>query len=838
MPHLSPLPIDPLLPDIVSSLKTGRALVVVAPPGAGKTTRLPPALLPICAPPNDQVLVLQPRRVAARAAAARIAHEQGWRLGDEVGYHVRFENRCAPATRLRILTEGILTRRLQGDPALERVGAVVLDEFHERSIHTDLALALLREVQQALRPDLRLVVMSATMDPRPVSKFLGNAPILASPGRLHPVEIEFIDRPSGAAAADEAAGAARRVLRHASPELNPADPCDPGHVLVFLPGMGEIRRAESALSDVPADLHVLHSSVSSADQDRALRPSTRRKLILATNIAETSLTIDGVRTVIDSGLARVPVSDPRLGIDRLDLRRISRASADQRAGRAGRTAPGRCIRLWTRAEDAALSPADPPEIRRVDLASTILALRAWGVTDPGGRFGWFEPPRPDALALADRLLTMLGAVAPDGRLTEIGRRLARLPLHPRIGRMLLAGADSGHVREAAALAALLSERDLLASPGSRRKSAGVEGRSDLLERLDILESGAGADPQAVAGARRVRDELVREIGRGRAGARRRCDILQLPLFGWPDRVTLRRPADPSRGVMVGGRGVVLEPSSVVRRAPLFLSIDPRDPENVRPGAASESRVSLASAIEPEWLEQSFPHLIERRVQFQFDPARGRVIGLRQTLYAGLAIAEDATGAGSDPEAAGDALYDYICASPTASEAFINNDPAAARWLARAALLRRAMPELNIPEFDTPALAEIIRAACDRQTTIEAAQKRLVPLLENRLGHRLRRALAEHAPDAVEIPGGRRVKLEYQPDGPPILAIKLQHLFGMAEGPRVAAGRVPVLLHLLAPNGRPAQITSDLAGFWRTGYAQVRKDLRARYPKHAWPEKPM
>lgn len=531
----TPLPIDPLIPDIVASLEHQPNAVVVAPPGAGKTTRLPPALVAArflgeysSSKGGRQVVLLQPRRVAARAAASRIAEERNWILGAEVGYQIRFENRTSPHTRLRVVTEGILTRQIQSDPFLEGVGCVILDEFHERSIHTDLALALLREIQMTVRGDLRVVVMSATMNPRPVAEFLGDAPVFESEGRLFPVEVEFQDRPDPRPTPlwEKTAAAIRRVM---SATLDPPAPSgispassapaalavSPAHLLVFLPGIGEIRRVESEIQDLLRDsaneLHILHSSVSNENQDRALRPSRRRKIILATNIAETSITIDGVRTVIDGGLARVLVNDTRLGIDRLELRRISRASADQRAGRAGRTGPGRCIRLWSRAEDGALEAADVPEIHRVDLASTLLALKTYGVRNPAD-FRWFEPPRPDALARAERLLWMLGAADADGKITPLGRDMARLPLHPRIARMLMAGAEQGRTREAATLAALLSERDILAdAPQHRRRDAGWVGASDVLDRLDWIESRAGAgrlDPQAVRSVERIRDDLI------------------------------------------------------------------------------------------------------------------------------------------------------------------------------------------------------------------------------------------------------------------------------------------------------------------------------------------
>ena len=525
---LSPLPIDPLIPEIVASLERTPNAVVVAPPGAGKTTRIPPALaaaqfLLDVQDASDKprksraIVLLQPRRVAARAAAARIAEEHGWRLGEEVGYHIRFDNRTGPRTRIRVLTEGILTRQIQSDPFLEGIGCVVLDEFHERSIHTDLALALLREIQATVREDLRIVVMSATMDPKPISEFLSppgvslsgaGAPVFESQGRLFPVAIDYLSRPDDTPIWEQSA----RSVREALTQKNFTG--DPGHILVFLPGIGEIRRTEALLRGLDADLHILHSSVSAEDQDRALRPSARRKLILATNIAETSLTIDGVRTVIDSGLARILVNDVRLGIDRLELRWISRASADQRAGRAGRTAPGRCLRLWTHAQDGALEDRETPEIHRIDLAATALSLRAFGVRDLA-RFGWFEPPRPDALARADSLLKMLGATDDRGMLTRVGHRLAALPLHPRLGRLLLAGADAGLLREAATLAALLSEKDILAAPHlNRRRQSAWEGSSDLLDRLDLFEHhrlSPEVDPQAAAAVERVRDALVQLI---------------------------------------------------------------------------------------------------------------------------------------------------------------------------------------------------------------------------------------------------------------------------------------------------------------------------------------
>lgn len=486
------LPVEKILPELLLALEEAPNAVVQAPPGAGKTTRLPVALLrtPWLKAPHNRVIVLQPRRVAARAAAARIAAENRWELGRQVGFHVRFDRRVGRETRLVLQTEGILARQLQSDPELHGIGCVILDEFHERSIHTDLALALLREVQEGLRDDLRIIVMSATMEAAPVAKFLVGAPVIRSEGRLFPVDVEYDASDRTESLEDRAAEGVRRALA-----LQPE-----GHVLAFLPGMREIRRTEQRLGAIDAACHVLHSSVSPEDQDRALAPTARRKVILATNIAETSLTIEGVRAVVDSGWERVQASDARLGIDRLELQRISVASADQRAGRAGRTAPGICLRLWSRRQHASLPPTRPPEVARIDLAQTILALKMFGVGRLEG-FRWFEAPPPAQLARAAELLRLLDALDGDERLTDRGRELAALPLHPRLGTLLLEGKKAGLERDAAALAALLSEGP---PRGRRAGAAAVSSDSDLLLLLD--------DPQGLPPhIARLRQELLRHL---------------------------------------------------------------------------------------------------------------------------------------------------------------------------------------------------------------------------------------------------------------------------------------------------------------------------------------
>lgn len=850
-----PLPIDPLLPGLIEALRSTRAVVLVAPPGAGKTTRVPPALLGsgLLGASQPTLVMLQPRRVAARAAAARIASEQGWKIGREVGYQVRFERRLGRETRLRVVTEGILNRQILADPFLEGIGAIVLDEFHERSLHSDLALAWLREVKDSVREDLILVVMSATLDAEPVARFLGGCPILQAEGRSFPVAVEYLPP------TDARAPLPDRVAHGIAQALATEPAGERGDLLAFLPGLEEIRRSARAIEPIARreDLLVLplHGSLSAEDQDRALRPADRRKVILSTNVAETSLTIAGVSTVIDTGLARFAVHDPARGLDRLELGKISRASASQRAGRAGRLGPGRCLRLWSEREDRGRPEFDLPEIRRADLALTVLALHAWGQPDPT-RFGWFEPPPTEALDAADRLLHLLGALE-SGRITPLGRQLLDLPIHPRLGRLLIEAAQLGCLREGAAMAALLAEKDLLATRSGLdpdRRRPGAHGRSDLLERLDLLDEAEharfatsrlrplGVDPGATRRVAQARDHLLRIARRldpeGRplpiaevAGSGSEDLLLRLPLAAYPDRVCRRRASDPSAGLMVGGRGVRLEPESIVRDAELFLAIDPRDD---RRGAAREARVRIASEVRIDWLEELFPGSIQRERSVRFDPERGRAVAWQVLLYRDLPLREETHGA-VDPADASAALAEALAGN---AETFIRGDEPAAKLLDRLAFVRRACPERDWPAFDTDTLAAVVADACQGCRTLnEVRHVPLAPLLLGRLTFAQRQALDESAPEAIIVPSGSRIRLTYEPDRPPVLAVRLQELFGWSDTPRLAGGRVPVLLQLLGPNFRPVQITDDLASFWATTYHQVRKDLRARYPRHSWPDDP-
>jgi ATP-dependent helicase HrpB len=837
------LPIDAVLPEVVARLRESRSLVLVAPPGAGKTTRVPPAILraDLLSTQHPNLGRLQPRRVAARASAERIASESGWTLGEQVGYHVRFDKRLGPATRIRVLTEGILTRQLLSDPFHDGVGAVLLDEFHERSLHTDVAVALLREVQQTVREELMLVIMSATLEAEPASKFLGNCPVVRAEGRTFPIEIEFHGAGGGVktSTSDRVADAVTQEIERAN-----------GDVLAFLPGAEEIRRTMNRLESVAArdDLLVLplHGSLPADEQTRALRPATQRKVILATNIAETSLTIDGVTTVVDAGFARVAGYDARRGLDRLELKRISKASATQRAGRAGRTGPGRCIRLWSEKEHAALADFELPEVKRVDLAGTVLALHAWGKPDPRA-FGWYEPPDEPTLAAAERLLAMLGALTGEsnGRITPLGERMMSLPVHPRLARLLIDAASHGMLREGVTIAAMLSEKDIARSES---RQANVQGDSDLVMRMQMLEEAErsrfaaylrdrGIDPIAARQVCKTRDELLR-LGKRIApspaysGEREQELMLKLPLLAYPDRVCRRRSSDPKAGVMVGGGGVRLAPESCVWQSEFFVALDARhDERNPR----SEAVVRIASALEPGWLEELFPQSMRRVESAAFDESRGKVVGLRQTFYRDLLI-EETKDAAVDPAHAATALAAAL--RPRAREIFLADD-SAANVLARIALLRTHMPEHAWPTFDDEQLAELLAGASQGKRGVDELRRgALAPLLLSRLPYPLDRLLEQHAPQSLQVPTGNRIALNYSAGEKPVLAVRLQELFGMIDTPRVAGGRVAVVLHLLGPNYRPVQITEDLRSFWSSTYFQVRKDLRVRYPKHSWPEDPL
>ncbi len=840
-PPLAALPIDEVLPALVDALRRSNCAVLRAPTGAGKTTRVPPALLDAGLAGERQLVMLEPRRVAARAAARRMAFERGSEVGAEIGFQVRFERVAGPRTRILVVTEGLLVRLLQDDPFLERFGAVVFDEFHERNLDTDLSLALVRKVQREARPELKLLVMSATIATQKVAEWLGDASVIESEGRLHPVDIRYLDRDDDRPPPLVVASGVERALEQTR-----------GDVLAFLPGVGEIRRAREALESTAVrrsiDLFELYGDLPAGEQDAVLRRGARRKIVLATNVAETSITIDGVTGVVDSGWARVARFDAGVGLDRLELERISRASADQRAGRAGRTEPGIALRMWTAATQRSLDEETEPEIRRVDLAGPMLQLLAFGERDLRA-FPWFERPSDAALDQAVELLTLLGAIDARG-LTSIGKQLVRVPAHPRIARLLHEGVQRGCAGSAAVAAALLSERDPFRRVPRRRDFQSSAGRnrhhsdSDLLDRVVALESFEHSGSRASlvgeldgGGAQRVlrvADELFRTGERTFGAATAQPDdreeaFLRSVLAAWPDRVARRRAEGDRRAVMLGGRGVRLADESAVMDAELFVCCEI---DGGRRGERAEGVVRIASAIERAWLPAE---RITTSNEVIFDKEKERVVAVRRTRYADLVLDESPTGQ-IDDEAAARALASSIGDDlgrivPLADEKLAN-------FLARVRCVANWLPESGFPRMDEPwlraQLPELLRGC---RSFDDARKRDWVELLKGRLDWKQTQLLEREAPERLQVPSGSWIRLEYAEGRSPALAVRIQEVFGLADTPRIAGGRVKVTLHLLAPNYRPQQVTEDLASFWNGAYQEIRKELRARYPKHSWPEDP-
>lgn len=833
MTPLVRLPIDDVLPQLLAALREHAAVVLQAPTGAGKTTRVPPAIWQAGLAGEQQVVVLQPRRLAARATAARMASERGSALGDEIGYQVRFEKRASRRTRVLVVTEGILLRRLHDDPFLDDVGVVIFDEFHERNLNSELALGMIRQLQLSVRPDLKIVVMSATLAAEPIAAYLAQCPVVVSAGRLHPVEIEYAPALDKRQLAESVAAAAQQVLHRTT-----------GDVLVFLPGVGEIRQAARALDVFAREqnlaLHELYGDLPPEQQDAVLMPGPRRKIILSTNVAETSLTIAGVTGVVDSGLARVSRFDPRVGVDRLEIEPISQASAAQRAGRAGRTAPGYCVRLWPEAAQRSRPEFDEPEIRRLDLAGPVLQLKSWIEPDLA-EFPWFEPPRPAALEQALALLERLDAVI-DGQVTELGKQLARLPAHPRVARLLLAGVELGCPREAALAAALLTERDpftRVASGAGRSRAASYHARSDVAERVAALETFAttgqletahGAlHPPGAKNVLRVAEQLLRQIGAQATASPLSADdepLLRALLAAFGDRLARRREPESRRAVMVGGKGVQLAPSSVLERAaPLFLCVDVT-------GDASEALVRQASAVDRQWLP---PAHVRTTVEVDYDEAHDRLQARRRTYWETLLL-EEVPAALPDPQATAAALASIARERWERVFALLSDETL--NFIERVRALAHWMPELALPVLDDAALQELLPlVGYNCRSLAELARGPWLMYVKNLFDHAQLQTIEREAPQRVTVPSGSQIRLEYHGAQPPVLAVRIQEVFGLLETPRIAGGRVRVLLHLLAPNMRPQQVTDDLRSFWTNTYPQVRKDLRARYPKHAWPEDP-
>lgn len=815
-----------MIPDLKQALVAGNQAVLVAAPGAGKTTRVPLALRFEEWLAGRKIVLLEPRRLAARAAARYMANMLGEQVGETVGYRVRGESRAGPFTRVEVVTEGVLTRMLQEDPALEGVGLVIFDEFHERHLQSDLGLALCLEAQAVLREDLRLLVMSATLEAEAVARLLGGAPIIRSEGRSYPVETRYLERKADAPLEAVVARTVLSALREHE-----------GDVLVFLPGAAEIRRAERLLADElkRSGLHgvriaPLYGALSREEQDRALRPGAfgERKVVLATDIAETSLTVEGVRIVIDSGLAKVPRFSPQTGMSRLETVRISRASADQRRGRAGRLAPGVCYRLWTEAEERLLPPFRTPELLEADLAPLALELALWGVQDAGA-LKWLDVPPAGALAQARELLATLGALDAEGAVTPYGRRLARISAHPRLAHMMLQAGTIGETALACQLAALLQERDILRQDSSERDA-------DIRSRVEALNRWA-AHRQAVAGVddaacRRIREEAaryMRELGADAASPSSavRCGLLLA--FAYPDRIAARRP--DGRYLLANGRGAELPGIQPLSSEPFLVAA-------VLDDRGQDGRILLAAPVTVEELQQVASDRFATETVACWNRETASVQAWKR-IRLGAIVLKEAPWSDVPAEMVLEAMMEGI---RSGGLSLLPWTKTSRQLRERIGFMRRhAGPEW--PDVSDEALLANMEEwlgphLYGRKSLQELKAEHLVAALESLLTWQQRAELDTLAPTHIRVPSGSRIPVDYADPDSPVLAVRLQELFGLAETPRIAGGRVPLTLHLLSPALRPVQITRDLASFWREAYFDVKKDLKGRYPKHVWPDDPL
>ncbi len=828
---LPELPVSSHLPALANALAQAGVAVLEAPPGAGKTTLVPLTLLPEPWLLRRRILLLEPRRLAARAAARRMARLLDQPLGHTVGFRIRGESAVSAATRIEVVTEGILTRMLQHDPALEGVGLVIFDEFHERSVHADLGLALCLQGRTLLRPDLRLLVMSAALDGEAIARLLGDAPRITAPGRSFPVDTRHLP-PRVGLPLDAAVVAA---IRQALPETA-------GDILAFLPGQREIRwaadRLQQALAAVdpsaPVAVHPLYGTLPQTAQDAALTPAPpgTRKVILATSIAESSLTIEGIRVVVDSGMARVPRFSPRTGMTRLATVRVSRASADQRRGRAGRTAPGVCYRLWHASEDATLVPRATPEILEADLAPLALELAIRGVSDPA-ELAWLDQPPAAALKEARSLLTQLGALDEGGRATAHGRAMAEVGAHPRLAHLLLRGQSMGALPQAARLAAVLEERDCLHRPGGP-PDADIRLRLELLAESSVpsLFQGHEVDRAALRRLREVAGEWARAVGGLPAHPGRSADVdpgLLLSL-AYPDRVALRRPGQAGRFLLRNGQGVRVD-------SPALLHLDCVVAAELD-GDPRESRVWLAAPLGLADLREVYRDQIVTETVLEWREPAGTLVAARQTRLGALVLGEVPIG---DPDAGAVREAVLTLVRKTGIELLGWDDDSSA-LRSRLAFVHQLEPAAWPDVSDAPLLETLdqwlgpwlgsVRRRDDLRR-IDLGQALLAPLDWDR-----RRRLDELAPTHLAVPSGSRIRIDYRDPAAPVLAVRLQELFGLRATPRIGGGAVLVTLHLLSPARRPVQVTQDLAGFWARSYFEVRKELKGRYPRHDWPDDPL
>jgi len=832
-----------------------RARVLLkAPTGSGKSTAVPGMLAD--AGVRGRILVIEPRRMAARLLAGWVAKLRGTTLGAGVGYSVRFDSRYGRDTQIVYLTDGVFQRWLQDDPSLEGVGAVIFDEFHERRLAVDVALARCLDLQDGARPDLKVIVMSATLETAGLADYLAPVQLLEAGGRTFPVEQLW--RPERAPQHDRRGGPPRETPvweRMAAVAREAAEMPDAGNLLLFLPGTHEIRRTieqiEGASWSRGWDVFPLYSSLPPAAQEAAIAPGPRPKIIVATNVAETSLTIDGVRTVIDAGLARIASFDPRRGIDTLHIRKISRAAAEQRAGRAGRTAPGRCFRLWSEAEHARREAFEAAEVRRVDLAECVLLLKAAGVSEIRG-FRWLDAPLEESLQRAERLLHDLGALDLHGVLTDEGRKMAALPLEPRFSRLMLAGMEHGCVAETAFIAAAVQGEGIFSNrPGGvgRKDFIFADDGSDFAGEWRAFESAEAMkfDPQR-CGQLGIMGRGAREVAQGfdrleaiarRAGWEwqpvdfnaRREQVAKAMLAAFSDRLGIRLGQGTLACKVVGGRKGKLDDGSCARHAPAFVAAEITEVE------AREVIVHLrrATGIDPEWLKELFPEDFQLVDGAAWDDVRRRVVARKETRFRDLVIESIERDQGVNLDAAAEILAERVLSG----ELILKNwDASVEQWTARLAGLGQWMPELELPGWGEDdriaAVAQICHGAVAYKDIKEA---NVWPVLREWLSGPQRAALDTYAPERINLANGHSAKITYEAGKDPWIAVRVQHLFGVWETPVIAAGRVPLLVHILSPNQRPWQMTKDLKGFWANGYAQMKKEVAGRYPRHPWPDDP-
>ena len=784
------LPITKILPQLLATLQTNANVVLSASPGAGKTTRVPLALLEIITPPQGRIIMLEPRRIAAASAARYMAQSLGEQVGQTVGYTIRFESKVSASTRIEVVTEGILTRRIQNDPELSGVACVIFDEFHERSIHGDLGLALCLETQAILRPDLKLLVMSATLDCKPIARLLGNAPVVISEGRQFPVTVRY-----------RADDLRQPLSRRMAVAIKTALTEETGDLLAFLPGTGEIRAVERELAGLSSALLCpLYGDLPFEQQQQAIKPGPQRRVVLATNIAETSLTIEGVRIVVDSGLARRLQLDPATGLERLVTVRAAKASADQRTGRAGRTAPGVCYRLYSQQTYQAMTPFNPPELMTADLAPLLLELAAWGVRDPAA-LSWLDQPPSAHLVTAQELLQLLGALDRNGAITGLGRRMVSLPLHPRLGRLLLAAQQQGVAAAACRLAAELSHRTT--ADRAVRQTAGQLARI-MGEKLETVSKSNAEELYAVP---------------------------QVLVAAWPDRVAMLRPGNEGRYLLSSGRGAVLSNKAGCTGAAFLVALQ------VDGGEGADGVIHHGVALSVDQLRQSAQHLITRQRLAAWDSTAGRVVVSDQEQIGAVVLSSRQVPADNDE--ATPLLLEQIRQQGIG---LLGWNEQARQLQARVDLAATLLPEEGWPDLSDESLLQTVETwlvphLTGIRTLQTLQQISMLQLLQDIVGWKLLQSLDTELPVTVSIPSGRKVALDYTDQQGPVLSAKLQELFGLATSPTVCKGRRAVLVHLLSPAGRPVAVTRDLKGFWERGYLEVRKELRGRYPKHPWPDDP-